>query len=55
MQTEIAHSQADNTSTLPKARWEEPRIEIEYFLVAQAQDPDEENPIDFAGPLAVTL
>ncbi len=52
MQTEATLSQPNSTQS-PKAKWEEPRIEIEYSLVAQAQNPGSD-PLIFTGPLDVS-
>ena len=52
MQTEATLPQPNRTAN-PKAKWEEPRIEIEYSLVAQAQNPNSD-PLVFVGPLDVS-
>ena len=52
MQTKITRPQSDTPGNR-KAKWEAPRIEIEYSLVARAQNP-EDGAVDFlfVGPLA---
>lgn len=52
MQTEATLPQPHSAES-PKAKWEEPRIEIEYSLVAQAQNPSSD-PLVFVGPLDVS-
>jgi hypothetical protein len=52
MQAEKVNADVTDAPETAKARWEEPRIEIEYALVAQAQDP---NPLDpFVAPLGIS-
>lgn len=52
MQTKVTRPQSDKPETR-KAKWEAPRIEIEYSLVARAQNPDNDAlDFHFVGPLA---
>lgn len=52
MQTKVTRPQSDKPENR-KAKWEAPRIEIEYSLVARAQNPDTDAlDFHFVGPLA---
>jgi len=52
MQTKVTRPQSDKPENR-KAKWEAPRIEIEYSLVARAQNPrDDALDFHFVGPLA---
>jgi hypothetical protein len=52
MQSKVTHPQSD-TLEKREAKWQAPRIEMEYTLVAKAQGPrDDSREYHFMGPLA---